>query len=407
MNGIYNVYVPVYLQAGNPAFSTGTALTLGFGLGAGLVGLWMTLDNILGFILQPIIGAWSDRTRSRWGRRLPFVLATLPLVTIGFVLIPLAPRLIPPELNGQMVGMFALFTFSCALFNLGYIPQRSILQTLRQETLAVEDRPKIETWNSVTYTLTLILAYTAGSMLYRLYAPALFWVLALMYTVAILVFLFCFRESPQLAQAAENQQNSIFAQLKAVFANQDRRAASNFIFFLLSVFFITVATSAAGNFVTSWIVNILNLDESRASQLLAIYTITAMLASLPAGYWAAKKWGHRRTYASGIFIIFIAFVMMALYPALYVLALAVFGIGVGAVLVTQLPLATELNQRQDNLGAAVGVFNFAYMFAFVIGANIVGWIIQMTSYNALFYAASISALMGFIAIFMVRDTHTA
>lgn len=403
MNNIYNAYVPVYLQAGNPNFS-GSTLTLGFGVGVGLVGLWMTLDNVFGFIIQPIVGARSDRTKSRWGRRLPFVWATLPLALVGFALIPIAPHLIPPEMSGQIVvGLFALFTLACIVYNLGYIPQRSILQTLRQESLAPEDRPKIESWNSIFTTLGLILAYTFGAALYRFYAPALFWTLAVIYAAATLALLFLFREPPQLVESADAQQHSVFLQLRAIFSDPDRRVRANIVFFLLSVFLIIGAISATGNFITSWIVNVLNFDESRATQLLSIYTLTSAIAALPAGYWAAKKWGHRRVYAAGTFIAFLAFALMAFFPALHLLALAVFGVGLSAAIITQLPLATELQKRQDNLGAMVGVFNFAYMLAYVLGTNVIGWIIQMTSYHILFYVTASVMLLGFLFILAIRD----
>ena len=39
-----------------------------------LVGFWMALDNILGVIIQPIMGSISDNTRSRFGRRTPILL---------------------------------------------------------------------------------------------------------------------------------------------------------------------------------------------------------------------------------------------------------------------------------------------------------------------------------------------
>lgn len=31
----------------------------------------MGLDNFLGILIQPVMGQLSDRTRTRWGRRIP------------------------------------------------------------------------------------------------------------------------------------------------------------------------------------------------------------------------------------------------------------------------------------------------------------------------------------------------
>ncbi|MCK4473459.1 MAG: hypothetical protein KAW49_16895, partial [Anaerolineae bacterium] len=66
---LYNAYVPIYLQSGSPTFNAPGEV--GFGLGAGLTGVIMTLDNIAAFFLLPLIGLWSDRVWTRFGRRMP------------------------------------------------------------------------------------------------------------------------------------------------------------------------------------------------------------------------------------------------------------------------------------------------------------------------------------------------
>ena len=50
---LYNAYVPIYLQTGNPTFDAPGEV--GFGLGQGLTGVIMTLDNIAcaGYLSHP------------------------------------------------------------------------------------------------------------------------------------------------------------------------------------------------------------------------------------------------------------------------------------------------------------------------------------------------------------------
>ncbi len=45
---------------------------------------------ITGLVVQPLIGAWSDRTDSRWGRRTPYFLVGALLCAIGLFLMPLS-----------------------------------------------------------------------------------------------------------------------------------------------------------------------------------------------------------------------------------------------------------------------------------------------------------------------------
>ena len=71
---VYNNFVPLYLQSGSAAFdATQDAPILGFGLSTFASGLIMGLDNLAALFLLPIIGALSDRTYTRIGRRMPFI----------------------------------------------------------------------------------------------------------------------------------------------------------------------------------------------------------------------------------------------------------------------------------------------------------------------------------------------
>lgn len=63
---VYNAFVPLFL-AGK------------FNLEPGLIGFFMTLDNVAALFIQPPVGAWSDRLRTPIGRRMPFILVGAPI----------------------------------------------------------------------------------------------------------------------------------------------------------------------------------------------------------------------------------------------------------------------------------------------------------------------------------------
>src|SRR5262245_38282029 len=76
---LYDSYVPPLLQR---HLSSST-----------WIGAAMGIDNVLALLLVPIVGALSDATTTRLGRRVPFVLAALPLTAIALSAIPFAERL--------------------------------------------------------------------------------------------------------------------------------------------------------------------------------------------------------------------------------------------------------------------------------------------------------------------------
>jgi maltose/moltooligosaccharide transporter len=54
--------------------------------------LWLA-GPVTGLLLQPVIGAMSDRTVSRWGRRTPYFMVGAVLCSVGLLLMPFSPTL--------------------------------------------------------------------------------------------------------------------------------------------------------------------------------------------------------------------------------------------------------------------------------------------------------------------------
>jgi Na+/melibiose symporter-like transporter len=77
MDPLYDNYVPILLSR-----------YIG---SKGIIGTIMTLDNIFAIFLIPIVSAISDRTRTKIGRRMPYIIVTLPLTAVFFSLIPSLP----------------------------------------------------------------------------------------------------------------------------------------------------------------------------------------------------------------------------------------------------------------------------------------------------------------------------
>ncbi|MGH7024580.1 MAG: MFS transporter [Caulobacteraceae bacterium] len=74
------------------------------GLPALTVGTAIMISLMLDAVIDPLVGRWSDRARSRWGRRHPFMLASAIPVSLFFVLLWNAPA-------GLAAGALVLFSF--------------------------------------------------------------------------------------------------------------------------------------------------------------------------------------------------------------------------------------------------------------------------------------------------------
>lgn len=80
------------------------------GLGIGLATLARTIFLIWDAVNNPLFGYWSDRTRTRYGRRKPWVFGAIPLFMLMFALI-----FSPPEGLSEN-GLFAWFLVALILY---------------------------------------------------------------------------------------------------------------------------------------------------------------------------------------------------------------------------------------------------------------------------------------------------
>ncbi len=96
-------------------------MTTVLGQSAALAGMLLTVSKLYDVVADIIIGMASDRIRTRWGRRRPFMLAGAIVAGISFLLL-----FSPPSLQGAALAlwmMFALIVYSTgyALFTVPYV----------------------------------------------------------------------------------------------------------------------------------------------------------------------------------------------------------------------------------------------------------------------------------------------
>ena len=91
------------------------------GLSGGLAGLALSAGLVVDAVMDPLIGSLSDAWRSRWGRRLPFMLVGAPLTAALFVAVfSLPARLGQTQLFVSLMVLSILLRISLSLYLLPY-----------------------------------------------------------------------------------------------------------------------------------------------------------------------------------------------------------------------------------------------------------------------------------------------
>jgi len=384
---LYNDYVPIFLQAGNPLFA-GTAKTSGFGLGPGLTGLIMTLDNIVALFLLPLIGLWSDRVWSPklGGRRKPFIVTLAPLSVIAFILIPFIVQMIPPELNGmtdQLRQPLAFFIVAVGIFITTMAGFRTPVISLMPDLTPSPLRSQANGIINLMGGLGGILITLVGAFLYNVSITLPFIASGVLMVLAVLMLIFFVKEPRQLGEAGEaREEEGAFDVLKGV-RRISPAARKSLLLLMLSIFFWFVGYNAIETFFTSYGVNVLHIAENQASLLFSISFIAFVLFSIPSGYIAARI-GRKRTITIGLGVFAGLLLMGFLVPNMIVIgiALALGGVAWSLVNINSLPMVIDTSDSDANIGTFTGLYYLASQLAAIVGPILNGYLIEhFRNYN--------------------------
>lgn len=125
-----------------------------------VLGATLTFARILEAFDDPLIGYWTDRTKSRWGRRLPFVLGATPVWVILFFLLFTPP--LEEASAGNLVYLFAVAIVFYASSNLSGAPMEALLPTLARRA---DDRLSIASWQLVFGVTGAVIGLSLSSLL--------------------------------------------------------------------------------------------------------------------------------------------------------------------------------------------------------------------------------------------------
>lgn len=343
---LYDSYVPPLLQR---HLSSST-----------WIGAAMGIDNVLALLLVPIVGALSDGTKTRLGRRVPFVLAALPLTALALAAIPFAERL------GLAMLLLAMIVLDVAL-----AVWRAPITALLAELVPSLHRSKTEGILGVAMCVgAMAMLGSARSLAAR--SMALPFVLAgVLVAVVWLVHLFLLREPAHRDDVETFNTRAALAplrSLRAAFTAGKGRAAPFFAAWLL----FSMAFQSFSSWFTLHGSERFQTSVADASLGFIAVAIATLIGSIPAG-WLGARYGRRRISLIGIGGMAISCIILHLVPTLgaAVAVLFFFGVSWSFPVANLTPMALELGTAA-RAGSLAGAFLLVQSVAGIAGPSIVG-----------------------------------
>ena len=386
---------------------------------------------LMGLIVQPIVGYYSDRTWGKLGRRKPYFLVGAILASIGLVLMPQADMFIA-FLPALWVGAGMLMIMD-ASFNIAMEPFRALVgDNLRTDqrtagfsiqTALIGFGAVIGSW--LPYALANWFGVSnetvAGTVPTNLILS--FIIGAVILIISILVTVFTTKEySPEELHAFENEHQDsanleipaeeksslldIFDDFRKMPATMRQLSWVQF-FSWFGLFGMWVFATPA---IAQHIYGLSYTDSSSATYqdagdwvgiLFGVYNLVSAFYAFALPY-IAKKIGRKRTHAISLIIGGIGLLSIYFMPDENWLIVSMIAIGIAWASILAMPyaiLAGSISPKK--MGVYMGIFNFFIVIPQIINALIGGPLVKYAYGNQAIFALMMSGISFLIAAALV------
>lgn len=401
---VYNNFVPIFLQAGNPVFDkAGTAVTFGFGLSAFTAGLLMSADNLLNLISGPVIGRISDRM----GKRLPFIRIGVPMAIACFMAIPFVVKMVGAENNGvlsKLVLPFSILALLIMVIVVGSVFSGVPAYALRYQLIPSKVRSQATGYIELIGSTGSLLAYGLAGMLYARATFLPFLVFGFLFILAITFFLRTVKEPTDWVPAAETSvQGQSLKGVFNVFKDFTAKQKRNIWLILAIGFMFNFGIGPMATYGSSYVVNVLKLNEGMAASMGAVFFIGYLAGTLPMGYFP-KLITRRGTLMLGGLIMVASALVIIFVPSftLLIVMVGVMGFGSSASQVTLYPLLSDTLPGEQSFGSMIGLLIFSLALSTTIAVPFWGKMIDIFQNFELVWVAVVVAggLAALIASFL-------
>ena len=378
-----------------------------------IVGIIMALDNFFALFMLPIFGALSDRTKSKFGRRMPYIIFGMLASAILFPLIAVAFIL------NSLIGVIGMMLLILIIMNIYRNPAIALMPDVTPKPLRSKANGFI---NLIGYIgailaggLALIFGPGAGESIndiatFRLILP--FIIVSGFMVVALVVLLIKIKENKLVEEAAEDMLAGEAQALTVGEISEDKPLSKgdkfNMIILLLSVFLWFAAFNAIETFISIYSEEVLN-DFSFSGLIVIVLVMSSIITFVPAGYLASFI-GRKRSVVIGLGLMIIGlFISLSINQPTgpFLIGIVLAGVGWAMINVNSYPMMVEMAHK-NNVGRYTGYYYISSMLAQTFTPIVAGLVIMIgETYEMLFPYSGVLAACAFVVFIFFKERKDA
>lgn len=366
-----------------------------FDLGETITGVIMAADNVLALFLLPFFGSLSDKTDTKIGKRMPFIMTGTGLAAVFLLILPVAD-------HSRNLLLFIIILFLLLLaMGLYRSPSVALMPDLTPKPLRSKGNAVINLMGAVGGVYSLIMIrLLVGSGTTPDYFP-LFLSIALLMAICIVILFCTVKEKKNLPETEEeNETASNDAGADSALPPDVRKSL---VFMLLSIALWFIAYNAVTTAFSRYATHVWGMENGGYANCLMVATVAAIISYIPIGAISSHI-GRKKTILIGVAMLAFCYLCASFYNSYHItmnIFFAIIGFAWAAINVNSFPMVVEIASSGD-VGKYTGYYYTFSMAAQVVTPIISGYLLEHVSYRTLFPYSVFFSVMAFFTMLMVK-----
>lgn len=269
----------------------------------GLVSIMMMIGRVMDAISDPLIGYLSDITKTKFGRRRPFILFGSVPLALSFILIWFPP--IPQESIINFIYSSVFISLYWWLFTVVLIPYLALLPEIATTDVS---RVSLGIYNSVGMIIGLFIGFSSGIVIEKFGYRIMAIIMGILSTVCFIFVGTVIKERYQGENKSLVSPGEFFKELYTTIKNKP------FVIQVISTFLFNLGFYVIQMALPYYMTVVMNKKESAVTTFMAVYAVVTILTFFPISYLSKKL--HMKTIYAGALLI-----MSIVLPFLYLIGI--------------------------------------------------------------------------------------